>query len=205
MSGNRSVQAAQRRRAGNVVNDQPLRKPAPTPSINSAQMFARPATSAQNIPNGRIAGQQAAFAQKEMMKQQYMETQENANFVNVNKITIAKAITLLSLRVGKLESLSNHQTETLDKELIHTIMERLDALENKDNDSIVNEVKQSVEKSIVPQISQSKNTLSALVKDNNNLKTQINQLKNEINELKELIKNVAGEQQQEQQQEQHQE
>jgi hypothetical protein len=203
MSGNRSVQAAQRRRAGNVVNDQPLRKPAPTPSINSAQMFARPATAtgAQNIPNGRIAGQQAAFAQKEMMKQQYMETQENANFVNVNKITVAKAITLLSLRVGKLESLSNHQIETLDKELIHTIMERLDALENKDNDSIVNEVKQSVEKTIVPQISQSKNTLSALVKDNNNLKSQINDLKTQINELKLLIKNV-GEQQQEQEQEQ---
>ena len=65
MSANRSVQAAQRRRAAPQDGGMPGR--GPQPSINSAQMFANQAKPGQgpNIPNGRLAGQQAAMQQKQ--------------------------------------------------------------------------------------------------------------------------------------------
>ena len=93
MSANRSVQAAQRRRAGGPEPAAPGR--GPQPSINSSQMFSgqgqqqqqqqiRPGTS------GRLAGQQAQVQQQQQMQNPMQQSGESG----VSKITIAQAITL---------------------------------------------------------------------------------------------------------------
>jgi hypothetical protein len=212
MSTNRSVQAAQRRRAGNIVNDQPQRKQTPTPSINSAQMFASQVRNGNgpNIPNGRLAGQQSAYIQNEMMKQQYNDSKNSSGIKNINKMTLAQAITLITLRLGKVETLLQNgnnniandlNNETLfEKELIHSIMERLDSLEeninngnhnsdntlNTDNTQVIN-IQQNIDKNIIPLITQTKNTVTSLLKINNNLKIEIDELKAELEQTKSMV------------------
>jgi hypothetical protein len=70
MSSNRSVQAAQRRRAG-PTSEPGIPGRGPQPSINSAQMFANQARPGQgpSMPTGRLAGQQAAMQQQQMQQQ----------------------------------------------------------------------------------------------------------------------------------------
>ena len=80
MSANRSVQAAQRRRSG-PVETVPTR--GPQPSINSSQMFAN---------QGR--------APQRPSRQQQSEN----NIANIGKMTLPQAITLITLRLGSLES-----------------------------------------------------------------------------------------------------
>jgi hypothetical protein len=202
MSANRSVQAAQRRRAGNIVNDQPQRKQTPTTSINSAQMFAGQG----NIPSGRLAGQQAALAQKQMMQKQYDNKQESNGIVNINKMTLAQAITLITLRLGKIETIvqNNHtNSETMfEKELIHSIMERLDLIEqnthtnlntsNLENSNSIdittfNNLQNTIDKSLMPLVTQSRTKIAALSKENINLKNQINDIVTQLQQTKEQI------------------
>ena len=81
MSANRSVQAAQRRRAGPPEPAAPGR--GPQPSINSSQMFAagqqqRMGPGSGQV-SGRLAGQQAALSQKQMMEQQKAQMANNGN------------------------------------------------------------------------------------------------------------------------------
>jgi ABC-type phosphate transport system auxiliary subunit len=209
MSTNRSVQSAQRRRAGNIVNDQPQRRQAPNTSINSAQMFASQVRNGNgpNIPNGKIAGQHAALAQKEMMKQQFEEQQ--SGITNINKMTIAQAITLITLRLGKLETqlnnslseniLNNYNTESsFDKELAHSIMERLNNLEQNKNTTPQNNkdvlllIQQTIDKNITPLITQNRTTITNLIKENGTLKTQLNNLTNELEQTKNLVYNLQN-------------
>jgi glycosyltransferase involved in cell wall biosynthesis len=65
MSGNRSVQSAQRRRAGPPEPQVPGRG-GPQPSINSAQMFASQVRTGPgpNLPPGRLASQQMNMHQE---------------------------------------------------------------------------------------------------------------------------------------------
>jgi cell division protein FtsB len=196
MSTNRSIQAAQRRRAGPPEPQQ--RRQTPVTSVNTAQMFASQVRGGNgpNIPNGRLAGQQAALAQKEMMKQQLEEKQNGSGLTNINKMTIAQAITLITLRLGKIEtslqniSLGNgdlSQLETFDKELAHSIMERLDNLEKNVHNTELLTIRQNVEKNLVPMITQTRTTLNTLVKENNALKTQVSTLNDELNLTKQLV------------------
>ena len=143
MSANRSVQAAQRRRAGPPEVSAPGR--GPQPSINSAQMFANQhrTGAGPNIPTGKLAGQQAALAQKNMMAQQYEHSQEQAGLASINKMTIAQAITLITLRLGKVETqmlnglssggmdASGEDNVLVDKNVIQSLISRIDALEKK--------------------------------------------------------------------------
>jgi len=113
MSANRSVQAAQRRRAGPTNSEPGIPGRTPQPSINSAQMFANQQRGGQgpNIPNGRLAGQQAAMQQKQMQQQSYQQGEEQKidKLSSVNKMTIAQAITLITLRLGAVESKLIHK------------------------------------------------------------------------------------------------
>ncbi len=207
MSANRSVQAAQRRRAGPPEPAAPGR--GPQPSINSAQLFANQQRSGPgpNIPNGRLAGQHATMAQKNMMsgasQDTYQDTQANLN--SVNKMTLAQAITLITLRLGKVETQlingfasqsSRDHNMTLDddnvlvdKNVITSLISRIDALEKKQtgsgsgsgtvNNQDISLLKQQFE-TIKPMVIQSKNTSVAF-------KKLIDDLKIELNETKELI------------------
>jgi hypothetical protein len=204
MSANRSVQAAQRRRAGPPEPSAPGR--GPQPSINSSQMFAAGANQrmgpGSGQVSGRLAGQQAALSQKQMMEQQKAQLSTNSSEAlgSINKMTIAQAITLITLRLGKVETqLINGPSSSgleedddnilVDKTLIHSLISRIDALEkrpasansgssaNSNQDIML--LKQQFE-TIKPIVIQSKNSLPAL-------KQQVDALKTDLNETKELL------------------
>jgi len=205
MSANRSVAAAQRRRAGPPEPAPPGR--GPQPSINSSQMFGNqqrsgPGTAGQNIPNGRLAGQHAAMSQKQMMSQKqqelYQEPQSGLN--SINKMTLAQAITLITLRLGKVETqllnagsqpsytmnLENDDNVLVDKNVITSLISRIDILEKKQGTSTsvgsnqdINILKQQFE-TIKPIVVQSKNSSAVF-------KQQIEAVKMELAETKELV------------------
>ena len=210
MSANRSVQAAQRRRAGPPEPAAPGR--GPQPSINSSQMFAAGQQQQRMGPgsgqvSGRLAGQNAALAQKQMMdqqqQQQQMQPQAVSGLGGINKMTLPQAITLITLRLGKVEtqlfnnlssgagagagSMDQDEDHILvDKQVIQSLISRIEALERKPATSIgasanqdISLLKQQFE-TIKPIVVQSKTT-------NNALKQQIEGLKTELAETKELI------------------
>jgi hypothetical protein len=200
MSANRSVQAAQRRRAGPPEPSAPGR--GPQPSINSSQMFASNANQrmgpGSGQVSGRLAGQQAALSQKQMMEQQRANSNSSEAISSINKMTIAQAITLITLRLGKVETLllSNDSFTDdddhimVDKNVIQSLLTRIDALEKRpetgspgglsqDASMSLSLVKQQFD-TIKPVVVQSKNALAAL-------KQQFEQTKTELAETKELL------------------
>lgn len=212
MSTNRSVQAAQRRRAG---PPEPQLSRGPTTSINSAQMFANQARpgNGPNIPNGRIAGQQAAYSQQQMMQQQKQQQEKDPNF---SKLTVAQAITLITLRLGAVETklmeiehngISNIEGSNIegsdvnvvqiDRNILSTIMNRLEALEKRSpqqstvsgSNSDVGLIKQQVE-AIKPAVVQSKNAIVNLMKTNENLRADIDNLRSELVDIRGTMENV---------------
>lgn len=206
MSANRSVAAAQRRRAGPPEPAPPGR--GPQPSINSSQMFGnqqRSGASGQNIPSGKLAGQHAAMTQKQMMsqKQQELYQEPQSGLSSINKMTIAQAITLITLRLGKVETqlfsvgsqptysmnLENDDNVLVDKNLITSIISRIENLEKTHvaspqinavgSSQDINILKQQFE-TIKPLVVQSKNSSAVF-------KQQIDALKTDLAETKELI------------------
>ena len=212
MSANRSVQAAQRRQTKTA--DPPMPGRGPQPSINSSQMFAAGQQQQRMGPgsgqvSGRLAGQNAALAQKQMMEQQsqQMNSQSGsaAALSSINKMTVAQAITLITLRLGKVETQiqnvalgsgsgtgSTHDDDgdniVVDKNVILSLIARIDALEKRPGPSMPTSstigqdialLKQQFE-TIKPIVVQSKNTSTVL-------KQQIDGLKTELTETKELV------------------
>lgn len=205
MSSNRSVQAAQRRRAGPTNSEPGIPGRGPQPSINSAQMFANQARpgSGPNMPTGRLAGQQAAMQQQQMQQQMQQQGQQNDKLSSVSKMTIPQAITLITLRLGAIESkLMNTpggQSVNLDGEsgmdlgFLQSIMSRLESLEKRPvsaNGSTpspeLNILKQQFE-TVKTAVVQTKTATVGLVKENTALKTQVENLKKELMETKELV------------------
>jgi hypothetical protein len=203
MSANRSVQAAQRRRAGPANGEPAITGRGPQPSINSAQMFANQARPGQgpNIPTGRLAGQQAAMQQQDMQKQSYQQGQKADKLSSVSKMTIPQAITLITLRLGALESKmmnsgdvhgSNFDGESgIDPGFLQSIMSRLESIEKRPTSGTssspeLNLLKQQFE-TLKQAVVQSKGSTVTLAKENVALKTQIENLKKELTETKELV------------------
>jgi len=204
MSANRSVQAAQRRQT--KTPDPPSINRGPQPSISSSQMFA--ANSNQRMGpgsgqvSGRLAGQQAALSQKQMMEQaqQQQQQQSQSAIGGINKMTIPQAITLITLRLGKVEtqllngssfnSDGNSDCDDdhiiVDKNVIQSLIGRIDALERKSSGPTAAAVSQDIAllkqqfETIKPMVVQSKNTSTTF-------KQHLDQLKTEFNETKELV------------------
>jgi len=153
MSSSRAMQSAQSRRTA-PSGGQNVRPGGPQPSINSAQMFANQARpgNGPNIPSGRLAGQQAAMAQKQMSIQQQQQQQGQEGLGGISKMTIAQAITLITLRLGSVETKLQHMehngiapnTSTMgmtmelsdnmcavDKSVLESITSRLESLEKR--------------------------------------------------------------------------
>lgn len=204
MSANRSVQAAQRRQT--KTPDPPSINRGPQPSISSSQMFAAGANQrmgpGSGQVSGRLAGQQAALSQKQMMEQAKEQQQQQSNAISgINKMTIPQAITLITLRLGKVEtqllSRSSFNSDgnsdcdddhiLVDKNVIQSLISRIDALERKSTTTgltpAVNQdialLKQQFE-TIKPMVIQSKNTSATL-------KQHLDQVKTDLNETKELV------------------
>jgi hypothetical protein len=211
MSANRSVQAAQRRRAGPPEPATPSR--GPQPSINSSQMFAAGQQQQRMGPgsgqvSGRLAGQQAQQMQKNMMEQQQQQMQQPtaSGLANINKMTLAQAITLITLRLGKVETqlfngLGQGQGQgqgqgseftddedhiLVDKQVIQSLISRIDVLEKRSATTVSSGSNQDIAllkqqfDTIKPIVVQSKTM-------NNTFKQQIEGLKTELVETKELL------------------
>ena len=207
MSVNRSVQAAQRRRAGPTNNDPQIPGRTPQPSINSAQMFANQARTGPgpHIPSGRLAGQHEAM-QQQQMQQQMGQKQSNDKLSSVSKMTIPQAITLITLRLGSLESklLQMPESSTInmnrdfevDNSLLQSVMSRLESLEKRSvptsgnvSTPELNLIKQQLE--TIKQVAiQTKGSTAILVKENVLLKSQMENLKKELCESKELLESL---------------
>ena len=201
MSQNRAVQAAQRRRAGGPEPAAPGR--GPQPSINSSQMFSQGQQQQQVRPGttGRLAGQQAQLQQQQMqqqMKQQMSEPREQG-LASVNKMTLAQAITLITLRLGKVEThlhereMSQFSNSGLDSGIVDVILSRLDALETAPqttsvtsnsnttpNSSLeVSALKQNVEV-LKTTLGQYKSNITLLTNEQKGLRQELESLKSEL-------------------------
>lgn len=204
MSANRSVQAAQRRRAGPSNSEPGIPGRGPQPSINSAQMFANQSRPGQgpNIPIGRLAGQQAAMQQQQM--QQQSQGQRNDKLSSVSKMTLPQAITLITLRLGTIESKLMNMPEGsqcvgfdgesgIDAGFLQSIMTRIESLEKRPTMATgsvsspeLNVLKQQFE-TVKQAAVQSKTGFVSLSKENVSLKTQVENLRKELTETKELV------------------
>jgi|Laugresbdmm110sn_1035088.scaffolds.fasta_scaffold03829_7 hypothetical protein len=207
MSVNRSVQAAQRRRAGPTNNEPLVPGRTPQPSINSAQMFANQARTGPGpqIPSGRLAGQHEAMQQQQMQKQMGQK-QNNDKLSSVSKMTIPQAITLITLRLGSLESKLLQMPEgatinmdrdlDVDTSLLQSVMSRLESLEKRSVPTTgsvstpeLNLIKQQLD-TIKQVVIQTKSSTANLVKENILLKTQMDNFKKELFESKELLESL---------------
>ncbi len=223
MSANRSVQAAQRRRAGGPEPAAPGR--GPQPSINSSQMFSGQGQQQQQQQQirpgttGRLAGQQAQVQQQQQQMQNPMQQSGESG---VSKITIAQAITLTTLRLGKVEmqlyELAHQMATTggeqgfsasgqgvqgaegmedmvlIDKNLIDSIMSRLESLEKRSPTNAVGTgssadvtlLKQQFE-AIKPSIANNTKVTTALTKEQKEHKVIVEALKSEMANTKDLL------------------
>ena len=213
MSANRSVQAAQRRRAGGPEPVAPGR--GPQPSISSSQMFTG---QPQHPANGRIAGQQANLQQQQMQQQRQQQMQQQGGADSgISKISIAQAITLITLRLGKAElqlyELAHQVAEggvgqsfssgaegaedmvLIDQNVIDSIMSRLESLEKRSTTNAVGGGSSSADitllkqqfEAIKPSIAQNTKTTTALTKEQKEHKLVVDALKSELAETKELL------------------
>lgn len=202
MSANRAVQAAQRRRAGGPEPVAPGR--GPQPSINSSQMFAQgQQQQVRPVTTGRLAGQQANLQQQQQQMQQQLKQQMQqeppAGITGVNKMTLAQAITLITLRLGKVEThlnereVSQFSNSGLDSGIIDVIMSRLDALEsapqtssapnNTSSNSLeVSALKQNVE-ILKNTLGQYKTNITVLTNEQKGLRQEVESLKSELASL----------------------
>jgi len=199
MSASRSVAAAQRRRAG-PPEVQPVR--GPNTSIQSSQAFSqqqpmRPGTT------GRLAGQQAAINQQQM--QQQMQQNQQSQQMDSNsrpKMTIPQAITLITLRLGRLENQmqnldtlslgqydENGELQKSDSAVIASILQRLDAIEQKTAD--VSTFKQQLDV-FKPALVSIKNVSIGNVKEVKTLKDNVDQMKYELSLTKTLVTELQG-------------
>ena len=207
MSQNRAVQAAQRRRAGGPEPAAPGR--GPQPSINSSQMFSQGQQAQGQIrpgTSGRLAGQQAQLQQQQMQQQMHQQMQEpkDQGLASVNRMTLAQAITLITLRLGKVETHLHEQDQShfanpgLDSGIIDVIMSRLEALESQGPSTTSNAASasnvSSLEVSALKQnievlktaVSQSKSTITVLTNEHKALKNEVEALKSELAALQSM-------------------
>jgi hypothetical protein len=163
--------------------------------------------------NGRLAGQQAQLQQQQMQQQmkQQMSEPRDQGLASVNRMTLAQAITLITLRLGKVEThLQEHDNSQmsgsgLDSGIIDVIMSRLDTLEsqglsqsqsqsqshvtnsnaNANNSLEVTALKQNVDV-LKTAISQSKSSYTLLLNEHKALKQEVESLKSELASLQGL-------------------
>lgn len=210
-----SIAAAQRRRAGPPDSGRP--GGGPKPSINSANAFNQ--AQRPNMPTGRLAGQHAA-QQQAQDRQQYAANQKANNSLvdesGNSKITVAQAITLITLRLGKLETafyqiqmqlnegglpstnINNEFGENVklvDNSVIESIIARLESLEKRgtvsSSNTDVSALKQQVDL-IKPSVITLKNASLSNTKDIKELNSQITNLFEEMNVLRAELAGLQG-------------
>ena len=131
MSSSRSIAAARNRRAGG--DPQPTSRTRPNTSIASQAAFSQPPMQQQN----------RKMASNNAQQQQQIQP--------INKISISDAIGLITIRLGRVEQYiqdshekgngefsGSENLQLVDKEVIHSLTERIYTLENKSSSPPVN-------------------------------------------------------------------
>ena len=223
MSTNKSVLAAQRRRVGQeMAPNAPIRTP--QPSINSAQMFNGQGRQMPMPGQRQPAQQQQQQQQQQQMyqqqQQQMYQQQQQQQEAATSKLTVAQAITLITLRLGALESkmmempssgISSELGDNIvavDKGFMDSIMERLESLEKQTQTQLQTQTQVqsngSVNQSIVADVTllkqqfdpikqatvQTKNAVVTLAKESKDTKQTIDGLRKELNETKDLLNSL---------------
>jgi len=231
MSTNKSVLAAQRRRVGQeMAPNPPIRSP--QPSINSAQMFNGQGRQ-MPMPGQRQPAQQPQQQQQQMYQQQQQQQmyqqqhqqqqhqQQQQQESATSKLTVAQAITLITLRLGALESKMMEMPSSdisselgnnivaVDKGFMDSIMERLESLEKQTQSQIQLQSQSqnsSVSQSIVTDVTvlkqqfepvkqaavQTKNAVVNLTKESKDTKSNVDVLRKELNETKDLLNSLQS-------------
>jgi hypothetical protein len=197
MSSNKSVQAAQRRRAG---PPEPQRSNGPNTSINSAQVFSK---QGQNVPSSRQnvpvpSSRQYVSTRQE---QDHFESPSDSSVILSQKITINNAITLIGSRLTRLETYlkqlslpsqnsqfnANENSFSMDNLILEDIVHRLEDLEKQpDKQSTSSDVKTQLDVH-AKTIKQTEIATATIVKGFQNMKTVIESLKSEISELRQTV------------------
>ena len=170
----------------------------PQPSIKSSQVFAPQPTREQTQYQQMNAKKQLQQQQMKNYQQDYNEEySEKQNVTGITKMTIAQAITLITLRLGSVETklmnsdFGSNVNNHIDEETLVNVSNRLDSLESKINLSSSSDYKQQIDH-LTQAIIQSKNFSNTLMKENKELKTQFTNLKKEMTDVKQLIENVKN-------------
>jgi hypothetical protein len=170
----------------------------PQPSIKSSQVFAPQPTREQTQYQQMNAKKQLQQQQMKNYQQDYNEEySEKQNVTGITKMTIAQAITLITLRLGSVETklmnsdFGSNVNNNIDEETLVNVSNRLDSLESKINLSSSSDYKQQIDH-LTQAIIQSKNFSNTLMKENKELKTQFTNLKKEMTDVKQLIENVKN-------------
>jgi hypothetical protein len=173
----------------------------PQPSIRSSQAFAPQPTREQTQYQQMNVKKQLQQQQLQQQQQRdYLESNERDSQISgTTKITIAQAITLITLRLGSIETKlmnsefgsSSNTNESFDSETLMNVSNRLDSLESKINLSSSTDYKQQID-SLTQALIQSKNISNTLMKENKDLKAQMTNFKKEMTDIKELIENVKN-------------
>ena len=181
MSSSRTT-AAQRRRNG--PPDLQGQK-GPGTSIQSSSAFAQPPQIRPGT-NGRLAGQQASLAQSQQQQLQ----QQNATSSNGNpKMTVPQAITLITLRLGRLENQmqnveSQEHGEGVNNQLFDHVIQRLETLEQKIMES--ENTKQQLDL-IKPVMANTKTLTANSSKEIKDLKATVDKLKTDMYSLQSIV------------------
>ena len=212
MSVNRSVQAAQRRRAvpqPTSSSSSNMQSRPPQPSINSAQAFANQVKPGPGpkIPSGRLSAQQLSKNQNQMVEED--QGSHSQNIQSISKMTVAQAITLITLRLGKVETSlqqimlegvsspyqmssglgDNENMILVDKSVIESMSTRLESLEKRSTMPSGGRDLELLKQQIEPlraTVVQNKTAIGALIRDHKDMKTQISSINTDLTETKEL-------------------
>jgi hypothetical protein len=213
MSANRSVQAAQRRRMGQeMTSSSNMNSRGPQPSIGSSQMF--------NGQGRQMQQQQPPVQGRQMYQQSQAQTQSQQmqQDLATSKLTIAQAITLITLRLGALESKMMEQSTStnishdlgenmviVEKEFMDSILERLDTLEKRPVTQVqgaTNPVSQTITNDVAVLKQQfepikqatihTKNAVVSLTKESKDIKSNYDCLKQELSETKDLLNSLQS-------------
>jgi len=199
MSANRAVQAAQRRRAGPPDPQPPGR--GPQPSIHSAQAFYP-----QQPPavGGRLAGQHHAQLQQQQHQQRYQQQQQQQRYSapqnqyqeepatatgihGISKMTISQAITLITLRLGAVETKLMEMEHNPSSHTLDTASMGTDAANQMWMSSMVSRLEAIEKRSTVNPESALRN--QSMDKMNQAFKTQMMSLKKENEDLRQQLMN----------------
>lgn len=211
MIANKSVQAAQRRRAGPI---EPPRNTGPTTSIKSSQIFNQQQQfSRQNSIPGKVPSQHNV-TQRQYVPEQSQRTVDINNTVNTSnpKITVANAIAIITSRLLSLESKVTEltslgmysQTQNTSDEsfnmnniILEDIIHRLEGLEkqsmSKEQTQTQTDVSPDVKSQIelhTKAIKQSELISSTLVKSNQNMKSMLDTVKTDILDTKNKLNDL---------------